>query len=157
MGSVTTQPQRRTLHFSSLQEILDEAERLAASPHQLLGSWSYGEILDHLARGMDDFYVGFGFQAPWFARTLIAPLIRKRVLKQPMPTGIKLPKTATALLPQQGISVADGLEHLRSATERLVREDPTHPHPFLGRLKPDEVRQLVLRHAELHLSYVVPE
>ena len=40
---------RRRLHFGSLDEVLAEAERLAAGPYRKLGNWRLGEILMHLA------------------------------------------------------------------------------------------------------------
>jgi hypothetical protein len=157
MSAVAAPVTRRTLRFETFDQYLAEAERCAAVPHRLAGRWSYGQILTHLAQAIDCFYDGFGFQAPWFARALIAPLVKNRVLTKGMSPGFNLPKTAKALQPSADISVADGLTHLRTALDRLNRQDPSHPHPFFGRMTPDEVRQLMLRHAELHLSFVVPE
>ena len=154
---MTAAPVRRTLRFESLDQILAEAERLASGPHRLLGEWSYGQILAHLAQGVDCFYNGFGFQSPWVARTFIGPLVKRRVLTKAMPSGFQLPKSADALLPHPETSAVDSLTHLRTAIIRLRTEDPTHPHPFFGKMTADEVRQLMLRHAELHLSFVVPE
>src|SRR5689334_12447667 len=131
---------RRTLRFETFDQYLAEAERCAAVPHRLAGQWSYSQILHHLAQAIDCFYGGFGFQAPWFARTLIAPLVKKRVLTKGMSPGFNLPKTANILMPSADISVADALAHLRASLERLNREDPTHPHPFFGRMTPAEVR-----------------
>ena len=44
---------RRELHFSTLSETSDEVERLAAGPVQMLGNWSFGQILTHLAGAMN--------------------------------------------------------------------------------------------------------
>lgn len=156
MSAVAPPLVRRTLRFETFDQCLAEAEQCAAVPHRLAGQWSYGQILSHLAQGIDCFYDGFGFQAPWLARTLIGPLVKKWVVKKGMSPGIKLPKTAEALLPPAEISTADGLTQLRTALDRLKREDPTQPHPFFGRMTPAEVRQLMLRHAELHLGFVIP-
>lgn len=148
---------RRTLRFESLDAILDDAEQLAARPHRVLGHWSLGQILDHLARNIDCFFTGFGFQAPWLVRWTLGPLLKRRILTRGMAAGFRLPKRAAVLLPEPAVATDEGLRHLRSAIERLRRETPTHPHPVLGRLTADEVRRLTQRHAELHLSFVVPE
>jgi hypothetical protein len=153
----TASPVRRSLRFESPQAVLAEAEQLASGSYQLAGKWTYGQILDHLARGIDNFYVGFGFQAPWIARTLIASFFKKRTLTKGMPAGFQLPKSAASLLPPPGVSTEEGLQRLQTAINRLIREEPSHPHPFFGKLTPDEVRQLMLRHAELHLSFVILE
>lgn len=155
-AAVHAPPVRRTLKFESEEQILQEAERLAAGPYRLLGKWSYGQILEHLATAIDYFYDGFGFQAPWIVR-IFAPLIKRRILAKGMSAGFQLPKAAAPLLPVADSSVAQGLQHLRSALERLSREPPKYPSPFFGKMTPEEVRQLMRRHAELHLSFVVPE
>jgi hypothetical protein len=59
-------------------------------------------------------------------------------------------------LPDAEVSTEAALQHLQTAIDRLIKETPTHPHPFLGKMSPEEVRQLMLRHAELHFSFVVP-
>ena len=158
MSSSTIAPaKRRRLRFHSPEEFLAEAERLAAGPHKLLGKWSYGQILDHLARAIDNFYEGFGFQAPWHIRTVAKLFLKQRILTKGMAPGIQLPKYAVSLIPEAEVSTEDGLARLRSALKRLAKENPVHPHPFFGRLTPDEARQLMLRHGELHLSFVIPE
>ena len=157
MTNVSThQIHRRELKLESEDQILSEAERLAAGPYRLLGNWTYGQILDHLAGAIDGFYDGFGFQAPWWARYFIAPMVKKRVLKK-MDAGFRLPKQAQHLLPRNDRTVDAGLQHLRRSLARLQSETPSHPHPFFGKMTYEEVRQLMLRHAELHLSFVVPE
>ena len=44
---------RRSLRFSSYQDIVDEARRLSGIPTRQLGNWSLGQICEHLAKGMD--------------------------------------------------------------------------------------------------------
>ncbi|MFO0919798.1 MAG: DUF1569 domain-containing protein [Planctomycetaceae bacterium] len=156
-SSTAMQRQRRKLRFQSSEEFLAEAERLAAGPYRLLGNWTYGQILDHLARGINNFYEGFGFQAPWHIRTIVKLFLKQRILTRGMTPGIQLPKSAASLLPATEVSTAEGLARLRAAVERLSREDPVQPHPFFGRLTPEEIRQLMLRHGELHLGFVIPE
>lgn len=148
---------RRTVCYTSLDEILADAERIAAAPYQTAGEWHYGQILNHLATAIDMTFDGFGFQSPWYARMLIAPLMKKRFLHQPMPAGFKLPPHAASLLPPPTSGIDEELDHLRRSLARLKSDTPSAPHPFLGRLTKEEVVLLTLRHCELHLSFVVPE
>lgn len=127
---------------------------MAAVPHQTVGRWSYGEILWHLGTVMNCLFDGFPFQAPWWARKFLAPLMKKRFLRKSMPAGFKLPGDGMGLTANRTVSVDEGLTVLKSAVARFARENPEQPHPFLGRLTREEAIQLQLRHAELHLSFV---
>lgn len=153
----TAPPARRTLRFESLDAILADAEQLAVQPHRVLGNWSLGQILEHLALNIDAFFSGFGFQAPWLVRWTVGPLLKRRILTRGMAPGFRLPQRAAVLLPEPAVATDEGLRHLRSAVERLKHDVPTRPHPVLGRMTQDEVCRLTQRHAELHLSFVVPE
>ncbi|MEM7473622.1 MAG: DUF1569 domain-containing protein [Planctomycetota bacterium] len=39
---------RRNVHYSNLNELLNDAQQLAQSEVQLLGNWSLGQIYSHL-------------------------------------------------------------------------------------------------------------
>lgn len=146
---------RRTVHFSTLSEVIQDAEHLIGN-HHTVGQWSFGQICQHLAKAMVASIDGFGFKAPWFARWFIAPLVKNSLLIKPMRAGFKLPSKGKALLPDDGISADEGLRQLKAAVDRLSHETPTAPHPFLGAMASEEVMQLQLRHCELHMSFVVP-
>ena len=89
---------------------------------------------------------------------LFAPLIKKRLLRGPMSPGFKLPPAAAKeLIPETPISAEPGLNELRSAIERLNCETHRAPSPVFGKMTREEWDQLHLRHAELHLSFFVPE
>ena len=149
-------PAYRTVRFRELHEIIDDCERLAAAECTLLGNWSLAQIVRHLAQGIDCSFEGFGFQVNWFQRTFLGRLKLLWVLKFGMPRGVRLPESAMRLLPMSDPDLAAALDHLRASIRRLETEIPTHRHPMFGRLTHDEARRLTLRHAELHLSYVVP-
>ena len=155
---VTPYLERRKLTFYSLDDILRDAEQLAAAEHRTTGQWTYGQILHHMAKGADACFDGFGPTfVPWWARWFIAPLAKKRFLTTTMRAGIKVPPEVSQLTPDPQISVEAALAELRRALGRFERETPTMPHPFLGRLRnKQEYIQLQLRHSELHLSFVHP-
>ena len=153
--SAKTSGSRRTVRYSTLSDIVQDAEQLVGN-HHTVGNWTFGQICQHLAKTMNCSFDGFGFQAPWFARWLIAPFVKNSLLIKPMRAGFKLPENAKALLPDNNVSAADGLRQMSAAIERYSHETPTAPNPFLGKMASEEVVQLQLRHAELHMSFIVP-
>jgi len=148
---------RRTLRFESFDDVMAEAERVTRQPMRPLGNWSAGEILDHLARSIQESFAGSAPPAPWFARTFIAPFLKKSMIAKGLPAGFRLPKGMEAFQPRPQIAADSALEDLRTATARLLKESPTKPHAFFGGLTHAEWLNLHLRHAELHLSFLIPE
>ncbi|HEY2825971.1 MAG TPA: DUF1569 domain-containing protein [Pirellulales bacterium] len=148
---------RRELHFSTLSEVQKDAERLAAGQVRQLGNWPLGYALAHMAGAMKMSLDGAEFRAPFYIR-LLAPLIKKGLLRGPMKPGFQLPQQATRdLLPLEPISTEEGLNALRKNIERLTRKPNRAPSPVFGAMTREEWDQLHLRHAELHLSFYVPE
>ena len=89
---------------------------------------------------------------------LIARLMKRTMLTKGMRPGFKLPKAAEEkYMAAPDVSTEQGLNELRSAIERLKAESQRHPHPAFGPMTAEEWEQLHLRHAELHLSFFVPE
>ncbi|WP_240928152.1 DUF1569 domain-containing protein [Thalassoroseus pseudoceratinae] len=148
---------RRTLHFDSISEIRSEINRLASANIRTIGNWSFAQILDHLASAMEASFDGFNFKSPWFVRSIAGPMVKKRFLTKPMPAGFKLPKRATQILPDKGVDRTASLSRIFAVLDRFEHEEPRQPHPVFGRLTPAESIQLHCRHAELHLSFVVPQ
>ena len=148
---------RRTLAIRSLDELMTEAENVVHHPCQVLGNWTLGQILQHLAQGINAGYEKVDFPVPWFARTFIAPFIKNRMLTKKMPAGFKLPEAATQLKPDANTTPEEGLEMLRVACEKLKTTIPTQTHPFFGKMAHQEWVLLMVRHAELHLSFVIPQ
>jgi hypothetical protein len=148
---------RRQLHFASLDAVLADAERLVASPNtKTLGNWPLDQLLAHLTLAVNSSIDGISARAPWFIR-LLGPAIKRRVLTRGMSPGFKLPTSAEAEFFPAAISAADALEKFRAAVGRLRDEKMTAVHPVFGHITHDEWTQLHLRHAEMHLSFVVPQ
>ncbi len=74
-----------------------------------------------------------------------------------MPAGVKIPGVKGGTLATEPMPTDEALTRLRRVMERLKKEPPTHPHNVFGQLKHEESIACSLRHAELHLSFLVPE
>jgi Protein of unknown function (DUF1569) len=148
---------RRQIHFDSLDDILAEVERLAdAKEMRALGNNSAGQILRHLATAMNKSIDGFTHRPPAAVRFFLRVFLKRRILMRTMSAGFKLPAAAQSEMWGPAVDLASGLTSIRQAIARLRTETPRQPHPAFGPLLPDEWLQLHCRHAELHLSFLVP-
>jgi hypothetical protein len=149
--------QRRNLHFKTFDQGLDEARRLAAQSVTTSGRYSYGQILEHLARTIDAVTgVGDPMPVPWYAKIFGVLLKRFVIHGRPRP-GFKLPRDAQSFLwPTDEVSVTDGLEHLERSAEAFLAIQSFPKHPLFGQLSFNENHQLQCRHFELHLGFVHP-
>jgi hypothetical protein len=148
---------RRELHFHNLDDIRADVEQLAQA-HEIraLGNWSPGQVFKHLATIMNKCIDGFDRRLPWPVRFVLRLLFKRKFLTQPMKAGFQLPaKTATEIVPP-ATSLEEGLLCIRQALDRLQMESKRAPSAFLGPLTRDEWDQLHCRHAELHLSFLIP-
>jgi len=150
---------RRLLRFHSLDEAIQEADRLAAAERQSrltqLGNWTLGQALNHIAGWGEFSYAQCPLKTPWFIR-LILWLQKRSFLYSPMRAGIRIPGVANGTLVTEPVSVDEGLSRFRTVFQRLKTQPPTHPSPALGPLTHDEAIAINLRHAELHLGFFVP-
>jgi hypothetical protein len=148
---------RRTLKFTTLDDIVADVEMLASAEKiTALGNWTIGEALAHLANSFNMSIDGAQFRAPWLFRT-VGPMFKNYFLTHPMKPGIKLPKNAAQqLLAAPKISRDEGVAKFRSAMRRQQAIADRAPSPIFGPMTRDEWDRLHMRHAELHLSFFVP-
>ena len=147
---------RRKLRFQNLDQVVEDAAALTADPQAAtLGNWSLDHLLSHLAVAIEGSLDGMDEQAPWFVR-LLAPLIKRRALDGGITPGVRVPKKLEARSFPAGGSAAAALERLRKAVARVNVGKMQARHPFFGLLTHEEWLNFHLRHAELHLSFVVP-
>jgi hypothetical protein len=148
---------RRTLHFNSIDEILTEADRLAAFQQagklRSIGNWSSGQNLGHLASWIDFSYDGVPFKVPFIARIIMRPM-KKRTLYKPMKPGSRIPKLKDGTVGIDPLGFDEGLTKFRKNFSRLKSECPKIPHALFGRMTHEEWIAQHLRHAELHLSFL---
>lgn len=142
---------RRKIKYSSLDELLRDAEQLAAKQEvQTLGNWSQGQIYEHLARAMNNSIDGFDstFSAP--LRWILSLLMKKKFLYKEIPSGFQV---SGPVIPEE-TATENGLNSLREAVARQKNEPNREMHPGFGTLTNEEWDAFNLRHAELHMSFL---
>ncbi|MFT4555664.1 MAG: hypothetical protein ACI92S_000996 [Planctomycetaceae bacterium] len=142
---------RRKVRYSSLDEFLQEAERLSQADVRMLGNWSQGQIYGHLARTMDGSIDGMNFLLPAPARFLVSLLMKRNFLYGALPAGFK---SAPEFVPDD-TSLEDELAALRKAVARQNEEPNRVLHPAFGNIGKEGWINFHLRHAELHMSFLV--
>jgi hypothetical protein len=151
---------RRELRFESIDQALADVDRLAeverAGRLRRLGNWTLGQTLGHLAAWVEYGYTGCPLKVPFFIRWILR-LRKRKFLYGPMRSGVKIPGVEGGTLATDPMPLDEAVERYRRVMERLKTEAPTAPSPIFGRLTHEEWIALNLRHAELHLSFLVPE
>ncbi len=142
---------RRQVHYASLDELLVDAERCAKENVRALGNWSPGQIFEHLARSMDGAIDGFDFSMPAPVRWLMSLLMKKRFLNKTLPAGFK---STADFIPEETSNEA-GFAALKKSIERQKSETSRVMHPGFGTLSNEEWDAFNLRHAEMHMSFLV--
>ena len=148
--------QPRALHFDDLDQIVAEAERLSERGYRMHGHWTLGQVCAHVAILMECSLDGFGFKLPLRYR-LLGRLLKKRLLNQPIPAGVRFPARAASTLEPPVVTDGEGLDRLQKAVRRLQAEPQRHPSPLLGRLSNVEWNTFHCRHAALHLGFLEPD
>ena len=149
---------RRELSYRSYDDLLSDAEQLAAGNVRTLANWSYPQILVHLGKSLEASIDGVSFQAPWPMRLMGKLFMKSKFLDQAIPPGFDIPENARSqFAPSESISLEEGLDALRRGISRCQQEPERAPHPFFGRLTRDEWDRFNLRHAEMHMSFAVGE
>jgi hypothetical protein len=146
---------RRTLHFNSYEDVLADVHAMQASRKHALGNWSLGQVCEHLAKAIEYAIDGAPFRASWIFR-MVGPWIKKRFIARPMKPGFQLPKSAAEYLPTQTEDAA-GVARLEKAIQRWGQCSDIKPHSIFGPMTREEYDQLNFRHAEMHLSFIVPD
>ncbi|HEY6563602.1 MAG TPA: DUF1569 domain-containing protein [Pirellulaceae bacterium] len=150
---------RRALRFATVGDLLTELDRLESADRagslRTLGNWTPGQIFGHLAAWIEYGYVGFPMgRPPWFIRWLLRRK-GKKMLREGMPAGVRIPFTEHGTYGTEVLSTSDGLTRLRAALDRLQQgEPPKFDSPAFGPLSPADRLQIHLRHAELHLGFL---
>jgi len=150
-------PKRRKVHFNSIEEAIADAEQLAAGEVETSGHYSFGQILDHLARAADAITGKLVPPPVPLPLRLVGKLIRPFMISRPYRPGFKLPaKSQSMLWSQEEVDVETGLKNWKESMARYKQVDPLFPHPVFGKMNRQQHDQAQCRHSELHLSFIHP-
>ncbi len=151
---------RRDLHFTSVDEALADVDRIVeadrAGTLRRLGNWTVGQNFEHVGMLIKGSYDGLDFKAPLGLRVIVK-LFRKKFLRDPFPSGIKLRGSFEAVIPRSDFSTEEGAAYIREQLLRIKSgEKMTQPSPLLGKVTHDEWVGIHLKHADLHFSFLIP-
>jgi hypothetical protein len=147
---------RRAVKFVSFEELLTDAERMSSGSVKALGNWSAGQIFRHLAISYNGAIDGLAIEFPWLMRVMVK-IFKKKLINMAMPAGYQM-KAENAWITEPGqVSTEVGLDELRTAVARLQRDPLRARHPLFGSLTNEEWDKVMLAHASMHMSFLVPE
>ena len=149
---------RRRLRFRDFDELLTEVRRLHAAPHRALGNWSLAQIVMHVGRVMDGSIDGSQAPAqfPLPARIVGRLFLRPFLLHVAVPAGIQPPAAVRREFMFDQADFDEAFGCLESGVHRLGHQTTRVVHPLLGRLSAAQWDKFHLRHAEMHLGFIVP-
>jgi hypothetical protein len=152
---------RRVLRFETVDDVLRDAELLAAAARdgtlRATGNWTLGQALAHLATWVNmpfDGYPQMGRPAWWMR--LLRPVINMWLIHKSFPAGVHIAGVPGGTFGIEPCEIDEGLARLYSACRRLVAEAPALTSPVFGPMSHEEWVKFHLRHAELHLSFFHP-
>jgi len=125
-----------------------------------LGNWTIGQALNHLAAWIEFSYRGYPPELVLPEEVKVQACAAKaRIMRDPMRPGERLPISGAdaGTLATEVVPTDVGLARLESAVALLRTGEPTHADPAFGRLSAHDLTEMTLRHAELHLSFFIPE
>ncbi len=153
---------RRTLRFDSFEDFERDLDAIEASHKagtlKTTGNWGAGQIMEHLTRFGKCALDGFQNKAPWPIRKIFTLMYKKKMLTgDPMPSGYKLPKQASYMLPEDGTTTEEGIEMLRAFLLRVQGGEKFKAFsPIFGQLTHEEWCKAQLGHAAMHMSFIEP-
>ena len=141
---------RRAIKYASIDDWAADVESCAASKVRTLGNWSQGQIYQHLADSLNVSIDGARLM-PAPVRFLLSLFLKKRLLNRSIPAGF----TAPAGFVPGATELDEGLAALREAFIRQRETTERAPHPGFGKITREEWDKFHLRHAEMHMSFIV--
>lgn len=149
-----------SLRFQSVDECAAFVNRVIATSDagtlRVAGNWTPGEIMSHVANWINYAYDGFPIPpAPFFVRWILRFRLRK-MLRDGMPRGVRIPGVKGGTVGMEDIGTVEAAKRLLDALNRLKSDEVARFNsPAFGALSHEDRIALNLRHAELHLGFLV--
>ncbi len=152
----------RRLRLATLDNVVDEVERLHRNGYERAGKWNLSQICEHLSDWIS--YPMDGFPPVPFAVKMLLGAMRavrgKKMLydfieNQSMPAGQQtMPQSVHGPDGDEAASLA----RLRGVIQRLAEHrGPIHPSPLFGSLTRSELIGLQMAHCVHHLNFLIPK
>ena len=154
---------RRSLHFENMDDLAAEVERLETSADRIrpLGNWSAAQVFQHLGKFIEFSFDGFPFRYGWAIRMacwVLRQISWRWLVALSFRPGFRNPAVAAALEPDPAVKSETAGPYLRRQIERIRHgERMTQPSPAEGPITHEQWVYAHLRHAELHLSFLLIE
>jgi len=150
---------RRQLRLNTVDEVLADIDKIVAAEKagtlRTSGNWTAGQAMGHIAAWINYAYEGFPMGPPPWPIRVILGFLKKKYLREGMPTGVMIPKVKNGTFATEVLSIDEGATRLRKALNRLKSGEPAKfKSPAWGDMPDSERVALNLRHAELHLSFL---
>ncbi len=151
---------RRQLRFASIDEAVRDIDQLVDAERRgelrAIGNWTPGQIFNHLAAWIDYAYEGYPVKPPPFFIRWILKATLSRTLKKGLPVAVKIPGVPQGTTGMDPAETAVAAQRLKKSFARLKSNEPAKFHsPAFGEMSHANRIELNLRHAELHLSFLV--
>jgi hypothetical protein len=146
-------PGRRSLSYSSFDEVMPDVERLLHG-HVTVGTWSLAQICRHLATVMRR-VVDLPASTPHDPSQWVGEYQKMEVLESGLiPEGLPAPPV---VLPAEPLGEREEAEALRQAIAYYeASPGPVIPHRLFGPLSKAEWDRIQLIHLAHHLSFAIP-
>jgi hypothetical protein len=156
---------RRPVHLPTIDDLVAEVDRViaAASAGKVrpLGNWSPAQVLWHIGRLIELSFDGFPFRyrrGPEWITRLFRLLAWRRLIALAFRPGFKNPPEAAGLEPDPSVSLDAAAAYLAHQVARIRNgERMTQECSIEGPYTHQQWVYIHLRHAELHLSFLVLE
>lgn len=161
MGPDTMAGRRNLVHFSSLADVVADAQDLHRRGYEKVGQWDLSQVLQHCADWIDYGIDGYpSMPLPltivfWFVRRFRGRRMLETMLAQRSMDagGATLGRTV-----HPPSDEADALARFERSVQRLETfSGPTRTSPLFGPLSVTELQQLNVVHCAHHLSFLVPK
>ena len=151
--------ERRDLQFNSIDECVADIHQILEADRngqlRAVGNWTPGQVLSHVAAWIEYGYEGYPMKPPPFFIRWILRFQLKKILRNGMPTGVRIPGIKEGTVGMEEMPTAEAGQRAKTAFERLSkREESKYDSPAFGKMSHDDRIRLNLRHAELHLGYL---
>jgi hypothetical protein len=130
--------------------ILDRSGRLTR-----LGNWSLQQNLGHLTAAIDNAYDPLPLHPPAWPMRIFGRTFKRIILNRSFIPGVRGVRTDGKPFWIETRDLDDAADRYRAALARLEREIPRGRHPFFGSLSHRQWIKFHLRHAELHLGFLI--